>query len=72
MKTVYYNVPRESRILDIPDLDVYLEKVIDNVQRFTYNYIKIVHHKFANATLAETYKAPTEFDASKNDKYHMF
>ena len=74
MKTIYFNIPKQSKVLSIPDMDVYVDKQIELVQAFTLKYLKILYHKYAKTqqALGVGYKAPHEHDRYKSDMYHMF
>lgn len=70
MKSIYFNVPKISTIIDIPDLDKYIEKRILIIQSITYKYMKIAYNKYSQDHV--TYNAPFEYDSMKDDRYDLF
>jgi hypothetical protein len=67
MKTSYFNLPNVSTIINIPDINVYMEEKIKIVQAITYRYMKIVCQKHDKA-----FKPPNEYDIAKDNKYALF
>lgn len=75
MASMAHNLPRVSRIVDIPNIDDYTQRRITHMQAKTYRYIKIVHRKFAILRPNRkdlTYQAPYENDISDDPHYHLF
>lgn len=74
MKSFHFNIPRESKILDIDRLSIYIEKRILIIQSITGKYIKIIHHKYGNSH--KTYKPPQDLDETKiigvGKNYNMY
>ena len=66
MKTIYFNIPRQSTVMDIPDLDVQTDEQIKVIQTFTHRYMKILDHKF------DRVEAPLEYDSHMDNHYHTF
>ena len=73
MKTGTLNLPKQSTILPIDDLDKYMEKKTAFIQSLTYKYIKILHHKYGGSkTNVLNYEAPNNFDPLSDNQYDMF
>lgn len=70
MKTIYFNVPNISTILDIPDLDKVVDDTVTRMQAKTYKYIKIVYHKYAGSEVI--YQAPFQHDPMKDNVYDIY
>ncbi len=67
MKSVYFNIPTISTIIDIDNLDNYVEKHIRLVQSITYKLLKILCNKYGKDC-----KPPFGFDKIKDDHFSLF
>jgi hypothetical protein len=72
MKSIHYNTPDVSTILDIPNLDTYINLRTKRMQALTYKYLKIVYHKFVKSRTYMNYKPPFSFDSAKEKNYELF
>lgn len=75
MKTIYFNIPNISTILDIKNLDNYIEKRIIKIQSITMKYLKIVYnkYKYKNNNISHIiYEAPFEHDEMNDRHYNIF
>jgi hypothetical protein len=72
LKSYCHNIPRVSKIRDIENIDVFLEKQTSLMQAKTYKYIKIAHHKYAKMQSHSVYKAPFESDPRDDILYNVF
>lgn len=72
LKSFCHNAPRVSKIRDIDNIDVFLERQTALMQAKTYKYIKIAHHKFAKAQSHTAYEAPFESDPASDIHYNVF
>jgi hypothetical protein len=70
MKTIYFNIPNISKILDIKNIDNYIEQRIIKIQSITGKYLNIVYHKYGKYHLA--LEAPYEYDKSRDKNYNIF
>lgn len=70
MKAIHFNIPNISRIIDIKNIDEFLDSRIVAMQSKTYRYIKVLQHKYG--TNKHRYQAPFEYDSSKDKNYHLF
>jgi type IV secretory pathway VirB4 component len=70
MKTIYFNVPKKTRILDIEDIDSFVDERISLMQAKTYKYMKVLFHKYQKKHVF--YQAPFEHDGMKDKYYHVF
>lgn len=68
MKTFYFNLPTVSTIVNISDIDDYVEKRIRRVQAILYKFLKIAHRKYYSSE----YKPPHDLDETKGDRYALF
>ena len=67
MKSTTFNIPNTSTIMDIPDIDKFLNKRIFRLQAITYKYVKILHNKFRRPT-----NMPLENDPMSSNHYSMY
>jgi hypothetical protein len=73
LKTAILNLPKQSTILPIDDLDKYMDKKTAFIQALTYKYIKIVYHKYGGSkTNTLNYESPNSYDPNSDDQYNMF
>jgi len=77
MKTIYFNIPNISTILDIKNIDNYIEQRIIKIQSITMKYLKIVYHKFKNNgngiyVSHMIHEAPFEHDKMQDRHYNIF
>lgn len=73
MKTTTFNLPKQSTILPVEDLDKYMDEKTAFIQALTYRYLKIVHHKYGGEkTNTLSYESPYSFDPANSDQYNMF
>jgi outer membrane lipoprotein-sorting protein len=70
MKTIYFNIPKKTRILDIEDMDSFVDERIALMQAKTYKYMKVLFHKYQRNHVF--YQAPFEHDRMKDKYYHVF
>jgi len=74
MKTIYFNIPNVSTILDIKNIDNYVEQRILRIQSITLKYLKILYNKYKSLkTSFMRHEAPFEYDKMKeDDHYNLF
>jgi hypothetical protein len=72
MKSIHYNIPDISTILDIKNVDIYVQQRTKKMQGLTYKYLKIIYHKFNKSLTYENYNPPFEFDYAKEEHYELF
>lgn len=72
MSAAFFNVPKVSKILDIPDIDSYLKLRTRRMQAITYRYMKTIYHKFTKSRKHTSYYPPFEHDPSKDSFYELY
>ena len=70
MKSTVYNTPNISTILDIPDIDAYIQLRTLRIQSITYKFLKILHKKFKNKV--DRCDPPFEHDPMATESYDMY
>jgi len=80
MKTIYFNIPNISTIIDIKNMDNYIEQRIIKIQSITMKYLKIAYHKYKKNNIDGfgkfvshmSHEAPFEYDEMKDKHYNIF
>ena len=73
IKSTTFNLPKQSTVLPIDDLDNYMDEKLAFIQARTYKYIKILHHKYSSKkTSTMRYESPYDFDPGSNEHYNLF
>ena len=73
LKVTTFNLPKQSTVLPIDDLDKYMDEKLAFIQARTYKYIKILHHKYGNSKRStSSYESPYDFDPGSDQYYNMF
>lgn len=71
MKNIIFNIPRSKSSYLIEDnLEQFIDDRIILVQSITYKYMKTLFHKYKKNHM--DYNPPFEYDAMKNNNYHIF
>lgn len=69
LKSFHMNIPTKSSVLDIPNLDDYLDKKLVKIQTVTYKYLKIVVNKYkSNVNILK----PFGTDKSLTEHYELY
>ena len=72
MKTTTFNTPNLSTVVDIPDINLHLQKQTTIIQALTYKYLKIIYHKYVKNKQFSSYNPPFEYDPAKDNNYELF
>ena len=72
MKSIHFNTPDISTILEVPNLDDFINKRTKLMQALTYKYLKVIYHKFNKDRTFSHYNAPFENDYTKENHYELF
>jgi hypothetical protein len=73
LKATTFNLPKQSTVLPIDDIDNYMDEKLAFIQARTYKYIKILHHKYGSKRNSTTsYESPYDYDPGSDNYYNMF
>ncbi len=73
MKSTILNLPKQSTVLPIDDLDNYMDEKLAFIQARTYKYIKILYHKYGSKKTSTTsYESPYDYDPGSDQFYNIF
>ena len=66
MSTLVFNLPQISTIVDIKDIDIYVDKQTRNIDAILQKHIKIAYHKYNLSCTHLRYNGPKEYNKNMN------
>ena len=71
IKSFTFNLPDISGVLDIENIDDYMNKKYKHINAMTYKYLKVIYNKYNKKSNTYIYKGPAPLDLQQSDRYSL-